>query len=146
MERAGYSVEPAVGSEETTVVVSFVVDSGEGVRKVSDVSMWEQLSLAAFMQQHWADNQVSCTVSFDPEAEGHDLAHALDVFQYQLKGISFIPRCPGGAFPQMPYEEISPDTYAHLKARLRPVAYGPVEAHDPAPERFCDGDTCVLAK
>lgn len=146
LERAGYDVEVAVGSEETTVVVSFVVDSGEGVRKVSEVSMWEQLSLAAFVQQHWADNQVSCTVSFEPATEGHDLARALDVFQYQLKGVSFIPRCPGGAFPQMPYEEISAEEYGRRKLRLRPVAYAASEAHDPAPERFCDGDTCVLAK
>jgi hypothetical protein len=25
---------------------------------VKDVSMWEQLSLAAFLQRYWADNQV----------------------------------------------------------------------------------------
>ena len=29
--------------------------------------------------------KVSCTVSFDPEAEGRHLARALEIFQYQLK-------------------------------------------------------------
>ena len=64
---------------------SFPIDAGEGVRTLNDVSMWEQLSLAAFLQKHWADNQVSCTVTFDPETEGPQLQHALDVYQYQLK-------------------------------------------------------------
>lgn len=32
--------------------------NGSLVQTVGDVSMWEQLSLAAFMQRYWADNQV----------------------------------------------------------------------------------------
>lgn len=47
------------------------------------------------------DVQVSCTVTFDPETEGHQLSHALDYFQYQLKGVSFLPRVEHGAFPQV---------------------------------------------
>ena len=43
--------------------------------------MWEQLSIAAFMQRNWADNQVSCTVTFDPEKEGPQIANALNFFQ-----------------------------------------------------------------
>ena len=89
MEKAGYKIEPAFGAEKDTVVVEIPVDVGEGVRTVSEVSMWEQLALAAVAQRYWADNQVSCTVTFDPETEGNQLGHALDVFQYQLKGISF---------------------------------------------------------
>jgi ribonucleoside-triphosphate reductase len=85
---AGYHVEPCVGSEDTTVVVDFPVDYGQGVRALSDVSFWEQLSLAAFLQKYWSDNQVSCTITFDPKTEGRHLKHALDYFQYQLKGIA----------------------------------------------------------
>jgi hypothetical protein len=47
-----------VGSEDSTVVVEFPIDSGEGVRTLDEVSMWEQLGLAAFLQRYWADNQV----------------------------------------------------------------------------------------
>jgi len=39
-------------------VAEFPIDSGEGVRTLDDVSMWEQLGLAAFLQRFWADNQV----------------------------------------------------------------------------------------
>lgn len=44
---------------------------------------------------------MSCTITFDPETEGQHLAHALDYFQYQLKGVSFLPRMEYGAFPQV---------------------------------------------
>lgn len=89
--------------------------------RASELSMWEQLSLAAFLQKYWADNQVgvcvkmascllhasnlccppsqvSCTVSFDPETEARHLPHALDYFQYHLKvwSVAAAPcRCRG---------------------------------------------------
>lgn len=40
------------------MVVEIPVDAGRGVRTARDLSMWEQLSFAAFLQRHWADNQV----------------------------------------------------------------------------------------
>lgn len=89
--------------------------------------MWEQLSIAAFLQRHWADNQVSCTVTFDPETEGPQLKHALDVFQYQLKGISFLPRMKAGAFAQMPYEEITEEEYNAMHDSLREMDLEPPE-------------------
>ena len=107
LEKAGYKIEPAFGSEDSTVVVDVPVDVGEGVRTINDVSMWEQMSLAAFMQKYWADNQVSCTVTFDPETEGNQISSALNYFQYQMKGVSFLPKLELGAYKQMPYEEIT---------------------------------------
>ncbi|CAM9837565.1 unnamed protein product, partial [Discosporangium mesarthrocarpum] len=106
LREAGYRIEPADTEPERTSVVEIPVDVGEGVRTIEDLSLWEQLSFAAFLQRYWADNQASflgqhCTVTFDPEKEGSSLAHALDYFQYQLKGISFLPRMDYGAFPQV---------------------------------------------
>lgn len=111
LREAGYTVEPA-SEDANAVVVEFPVDAGEGVRTAAEVSMWEQLSMASLMQRYWADNQVSATVTFDPDAEGPDLQRALDHFQWHLKGISFLPRLPAGAFPQMPYEAIDEREYA----------------------------------
>ena len=90
MKKAGYLVEPAFGSEDTTMVVEVPVDVGEGIRTASELSIWEQFSLAAFLQRHWADNQVSCTVTFDPQTEADQIAPCLNYYQYHLKGISFI--------------------------------------------------------
>ena len=56
---AGFHIEPAVEDPTRKVVVTFPVDAGEGVRTQEQLSMWEQLSFAAFLQRYWADNQVS---------------------------------------------------------------------------------------
>lgn len=52
-----YKTEKAVESQKN-VVVEIPINAGEGLRKAKDISMWEQLSLAAFLQKYWADNQV----------------------------------------------------------------------------------------
>tara|TARA_A100001234_G_C12296796_1_gene247603 strand:- start:5 stop:511 length:507 start_codon:yes stop_codon:yes gene_type:complete len=144
LEKAGYTIEPAFGSEDTTVVVEIPVDVGEGVRTLDSVSMWEQLSLAALAQRYWADNQVSCTVTFDPESEGGQIASALDVFQYQLKGISFLPRLDYGAYPQMPYEAIDEETYNKMNAKVGKLSFGRVKGEEIVVERFCDNDVCEI--
>ena len=72
LQKAGYKLEPAFGSEDTTMVVEVPVDVGENIKTAGELSIWEQFSLAAFMQRHWADNQVSCTVTFNPETEENE--------------------------------------------------------------------------
>ena len=143
LREAGYHIEPDAVDATNKVVVSFPVDIGKGVRTTKDVSMWEQLSLAAFMQRYWADNQVSCTVTFDPATEGPQLPHALQSFQYQLKGISFLPKQPLGAYAQMPYEEITETQYVALTRNLRPLsavlASKNISGNDgTVPDKFCD--------
>jgi hypothetical protein len=144
LEKAGYNIEPAFGSETTTLVVSIPVDIGEGVRTLSNVSMWEQLSLAALAQKWWADNQVSCTVTFNPETEGSQIANALDIYQYQLKGISFLPKLDYGAYPQMPYEEIDVETYNTMNDAVGKLSFGRIKGEEGIIERFCDNDVCDL--
>ena len=144
LERAGYKIEPAFGSEETTMVVEVPVDVGEGIRTVSELSLWEQFSLAAFMQRHWADNQVSCTVTFDPEKEGPQLPNVLNYFQYHLKGISCLPRHDYGAYRQMPYEEITEDEYKDQLSGLKKLSFKKVKGNEAIVEKFCDGDACEI--
>lgn len=142
LKEAGYKLEPAVGSERDTLVVEIPIDVGEGIRTVNDVSMWEQLALAANMQSWWADNQVSCTVTFNPKTEGHQIASALEYFQYQLKGISFLPKCDYGAFPQMPYEEISESTFNEINSGIKKLVIKSM-SEDSVGEQYCDGESCV---
>lgn len=140
---AGYKIEPAVGSERDTVVVEIPIDVGEGIRTVNDVSMWEQVALAANLQRWWADNQVSCTVTFNPKTEGHHIASVLDYFQYQLKGISFLPKCDFGAFPQMPYEEITEELFNDINSKIIPINFNNSTGEDSTGEVYCDGDSCI---
>ena len=92
----GYQVEPDVTDPGNTMIVAFPIDIQAGdnnhtkissskqsltmehgkqvhrdgsIRTLDEVSMWEQLGLAALLQKHWADNQVQyliksvCSVS-----------------------------------------------------------------------------------
>ena len=144
LEKAGYKIEPAFGSEDSTVVIEVPVDVGEGIKTVSDVSMWEQMSLAAFMQKYWADNQVSCTVTFSPETEGKQIAPALDYFQYQLKGISFLPKLELGAYKQMPYEEITEKQYHKMVEGLKFLSFRQVKGNEAVVDKFCNNDSCEI--
>jgi adenosylcobalamin-dependent ribonucleoside-triphosphate reductase len=150
IKAAGYHIEPCAVSPESTSIVEFPVDAGEGVRTAKDVSMWEQLSLAAFLQRHWADNQVSATVSFDPETEGAQIATALQFFQYQLKGVSFLPRFVSGtAFKQMPYEAITEQQYREAISTLQTdVSLSSsscmVGTMPEVQQVFCDNDSCIM--
>ena len=144
LKKAGYKVESAFGSEDTTVVVEIPVDAGDGIRTVKELTIWEQLSLAAFMQKYWADNQVSCTVTFDPKTEGNQISNALDYYQYQLKGISFLPRHDTGAYKQMPYEEITEQRYGKILSNLSKLNFRQVKGNEAIVEKFCDGDMCEV--
>jgi hypothetical protein len=108
--------------------------------------MWEQLELAAFMQRYWADNQVSVTITFDPETEGPHIEHALNLYQYKLKGVSFLPRLTLSAFPQMPYEEVTQETYEELVAHIKPLNFSKVKEAEGVGEKFCDTDSCQLGE
>ena len=144
LEKAGYKIEPAFGSEDSTVVIEVPVDVGEGIRTVSEVPMWEQMALAAFMQRYWADNQVSCTVTFDPKTEGSQIATALNYFQYQLKGISFLPKLELGAYKQMPYEEITEKEYHKMVEKLSFLSFRQVKGNEAEIDKFCNNDTCEI--
>lgn len=139
LKKAGYTMEQDLTCEGA-VKVLFPVDHGEGLRAEDQVSAWEKISLAAFMQKYWADNQVSATITFHPESEGCQIEAMLDYFQYQLKGVSFLPM--GGVYPQMTYEIISRKTYDKMVAQLKPLEW---TGHaDAVPERFCDNDVCQI--
>ncbi|KAJ2360411.1 hypothetical protein H4S01_005743 [Coemansia sp. RSA 2610] len=147
LKQAGYVVEEDV-VDASSMVVEIPVDHGAGVRGLRDVSMWEQLALVALLQRCWSDNQVSATVTFDPATEGPQLRHALDYYQYQLKGVSFLPRVDSGAFPQMPYEAISENVYKQMAAKIKPEAQLHLvkdsEQRDAEAERFCSNEQCLL--
>ena len=145
LKKAGYKVEPAESDPENTLVVEIPVDVGEGVRTLDEVSLWEQMSLAAFAQKYWADNQVSCTVSFNPDKEGGEIEPALNFFQYQLKGVSFLPRIKEGAYAQMPYEKITGKKYLSLAKSLKRITFRKKIHNEMADvEVFCDTEKCEL--
>jgi ribonucleoside-triphosphate reductase (thioredoxin) len=146
LKEAGYKIEPCFGSEDTTVVVEMPVKIGDHVRSVSQVSVWEQAGMAAFMQRYWADNQVSCTITFRKD-EANQLEPLLNIYQYQLKGISFLPLLVDGETPhkQMPYESITDKKYNELSSKLKPIKFKGIRNESADVEKFCNNDVCVIA-
>ncbi len=144
LKKAGYKIEPAFGSEESTLVVEIPVDVGEGIRTASELTIWEQFSIAAFLQRHWADNQVSCTVTFDPEKEGEQIPHVLNYYQYHLKGISLLPRHDYGAYKQMPYEAIEEKEYNKQVKKLGKLSFGVIKNEEAEVDKFCNNESCEI--
>lgn len=144
IEKAGYKVEPKFGNEKTTVVVEIPIKKTSDVRTVNNVSLWEQMSIAALLQNYWADNSVSITVSFDPKKEGDQIDKALNYFQYQLKSVSFLPRKKERAYKQMPYEAITEEHYNELISKIKPVKFKEIHNEIAEAEKYCDNDTCTI--
>jgi adenosylcobalamin-dependent ribonucleoside-triphosphate reductase len=141
LEKAGFNIEPDVDSDYN-LIVEFP-QKIDNIRTSKEVSMWEKLELAALLQEHWSDNQVSCTVTFDVKEEGTYLENALDEYQYKLKGISFLPVSEIVPFPQMPYEEISEEEFDEQIEGIKRLDFSELES-DGEGEKGCSNDTCLF--
>ncbi len=139
LREAGFNIEEDV-VDPTSYVVDFPIHN-EG-KSLKDVTIWEQVALATFLQKYWSDNQVSCTVTFRPE-EANQIKVVLDYFKYDLKAISFLPKLTLGAYAQMPYESISKQKYMDMKSKLSAVEFHEL-AEDSLGEKYCSNDTCVV--
>lgn len=142
LRNAGYTcIDLDPKKEPNTTAVYFPVKEEFFDRSVKQISMWEQLELAAQMQHYWADNQVSVTIEFDKQAEGPQIAKALELYETRLKGVSFLPNDDHG-YEHAPYQPISKEKYEEEIAKLLP--YDLNEADNEVTDKFCDGDKCVI--
>jgi adenosylcobalamin-dependent ribonucleoside-triphosphate reductase len=136
---AGYPIEPDKYSPNT-VVATFPVEERNFDRSKDEVSLWEQLELAAQIQQYWADNQVSVTVTFKSE-EAKDIKHSLEMYETRLKGVSFLPLKDHG-YEQAPYETCTEEQYSNLVKDITPLS-DELLVHD-SDSKYCDGESCVI--
>lgn len=139
IQASGLHIEDDV-VDSSSYVVEFPIHN-EG-KNISQTNIWEQVSLAIFLQKYWADNQVSCTVTFRPE-EANQIPVVLDYFKYDLKSISFLPKLELGAYAQMPYEAITKERYEELMKGIKPILFKDLR-QDSVSDKFCDGDKCII--
>ena len=138
---AGYPVEKDVYDQlGKTMVVSFPVKESHYTKGKDEVTVWEQVVNAVDLQHHWADNQVSITVTFK-EDEGDQIPSVLEAFESRLKSISFLPISEHG-YAQAPYESITELEYDRLASQIRPMVLN-TDTHD-TEDKFCDGDACLI--
>ena len=137
---SGYNVEPCVYSPNT-MVVEFPIKEPYFERSKADVSMWEQLEIAAKLQHYWADNSVSVTVTFR-DHEANDVAHALDLYQDRLKAVSFL-RYKETGYLQAPMEPISLERFNEMQSKI--ASYTTLsQSEDGEGESFCTNDGCLI--
>jgi adenosylcobalamin-dependent ribonucleoside-triphosphate reductase len=115
--KQGYHVEPELRLDGTnnleTMVVSFPIATPENTVCAAELSAVNQLDNLAWLQKHWADNSVSCTIYYNEE-ELPQIQRWLQENYEQVKTVSFLLKSEHG-FKQSPMEEITEKTYNELK-------------------------------
>jgi adenosylcobalamin-dependent ribonucleoside-triphosphate reductase len=140
LKEAGYTIEDDKYSPNT-VVVEFPVHEPYYARGKQEVSIWEQLEIAAQYQYYWADNSVSVTVTFKPE-EASQIKSALELYETRLKAVSFV-RFEETGYEQAPYEAISKRKYEKMTSKINPlqrIEYNQGGSGD----KYCTNDTCTI--
>jgi len=142
---AGYKIEDDVVSANTSVVY-FPVASGHK-RAEKQVSLFEKIGLAATAQKYWSDNGVSVTLSFDKEEETKFIAPALNMYEGQLKAVSFLPM-GNKTYPQQPYTEISREAYNAYVGTIGKIDWSAIydgkDNLDAESEKYCSTDACEI--
>ena len=142
---AGYKIEDDLVSANTSVVY-FPVASGHK-RSEKEVSLFEKIGLAATAQKYWSDNGVSVTLSFDKESEKKFVAPALNMYEGQLKAVSFLPM-GNKTYPQQPYTEITREEYNSYVGKIGKIdwsaIYDGVENLEAEGEAYCSTDACEI--
>ena len=145
LKAAGYKIEPDLVSANTQVVY-FPVASGHK-RSEKEVSLFEKIGLAATAQKYWSDNGVSVTLSFDKEEETKFIAPALNMYEGQLKAVSFLPM-GNKTYPQQPYTEITEKDYSEYVGKIGKInwsaIYDGAENLEAQGEMYCTTDYCEI--
>jgi hypothetical protein len=143
IKEAGYNVVPDVYNSDHAFVVEFPIHEPIFERSKKDISIWEQFENAADYQKHWSDNQVSITITFNPD-EIKDIIHCLECFEDKLKGVSLLPLLDHG-YEQAPYEEITEDKYIEMAKDLKPLKLSSLTTQGEG-EEGCTTDACMIKK
>lgn len=115
LREAGVPCEPDVyDSSGQTLVFEFPMVAPRSAHYAVHERVRSQFERQVIVQQHWADNAVSATLTYDPERELCELAACLRTYLPHLKSTSCLPRVHG--YPQAPYEAIE---RAEYRERLR---------------------------
>jgi hypothetical protein len=142
---AGYKIETDLVSANTSVVY-FPIESGHP-RSEKDVSLFEKIGLAATAQKYWSDNGVSVTLSFNKELESKFVAPALQMYEGQLKAVSFLPM-GNEVYPQQPYTEITKEEYDSYVGKIAKInwsaIYDGVDNLEAQGEMYCTTDYCEI--
>ena len=140
LSKAGYNIEKDAYSPNT-MVVEFPVQEPHFTKSKKDVSLWEQLEIAAQYQYYWADNSVSVTVTFN-DTEASHIKSALEMYESRLKAVSFLKYKETG-YQQAPYERITKEQFEEMNSQITPITSLDIDTGG-AGSKFCTNDSCTI--
>lgn len=149
LKDAGIPHEPCVMKPDATTVFFFPMKSPEGALCRNDITPRDHLNLWAVYNKHWAEHQVSVTVSVKEDEWIDTAAWVYDNFD-ELSGVSFLPM-DGGTYKQAPYQDCTKEEYEELLAKMPDKIYWEVlsdyEKEDTTTgsrELACVGSSCEI--
>lgn len=113
------------------------------VRCSSDISVLEQLNLAALMQECYVDQSISISVYFDKDRDTpKDIVKALGLTIPRLKTVSLASRFkPNKEYKNLPIEEITKEEFMKRKHSIRFRSVN-MKVFSSVEEMFCTNDSC----
>jgi ribonucleoside-triphosphate reductase len=116
LKEAGVPFEQDVyDSSGKTLVFSFPMKAKHTRVTVQNETLRQQFERQLAVQNAWADNAVSCTISFDKN-NPKELADCLSEFVPKLKSTSCLPREHG--YAQAPYETIGQELFESMASKI----------------------------
>jgi ribonucleoside-diphosphate reductase alpha chain len=116
LKDSGIPNEPDVMKSDATTVFYFPIKSPDGATIRSEVTPRKHLALWKIYNEHWAEHQVSVTVSIKEEEWVDTAGWVYDNFE-SLSGVSFLPM-DLGTYRQAPYQECTEEQYRALLAKM----------------------------
>lgn len=149
LKDSGVPNEPDVMKPNDTTVFYFPVAAPKGATIRSEVSPRSHLELWKVYNEHWAEHQVSVTVSV-PEDKWVDTgAWVYDNFD-SLSGLSFLP-ASDHSYKQAPYTDCTREQYEELVSKMpkeldwdRFTSYEVDDNTTASHELACSGTSCEI--
>jgi ribonucleoside-triphosphate reductase len=128
---------------DNTLVFEFPIES-RAKRSQRDISVWQKAAMVVLCQQHFADQMVSNTLTFDPKTEGNQLADLLAFYVPLTKSLSLLPDDQEQtAYTQMPYEAVTKAEYDERRKAINyDIDWTKFGGSDGDDSRFCSNDSC----
>lgn len=129
-----------------TLVASFPVKQSFNTLTRQEISIKFQFEILRILQTYWADNQVSCTITYKKD-EFEELKKLTYEYQNYFKGISFL-ELDTNIYEQAPYESISEELYNEMIENVKPLDNDFINSkpEDNETDIYCDGDKCQIIK
>lgn len=152
MVDAGIPNEPHASKPQQMTVFSFPVKLGATTVTRDDVTAIEHLELVKVYNHHWAEHNMSCTISIKENEWPSVGGWVYDNFDDSV-GLSFLPHFEGDStYTQMPYETITQAQYeAMLSTMPKNIDWSDLAFYEKGidtvtgtREFACTGNTCEI--